>query len=542
MKNNIETQKEEVHNQNEVRNDIETGPLKPPVKAAGVGVLACMLILIGTRMGGGMVGLPYATQKLGFYTAFWIHIIMSTMAAFSIWLLLKTRDITGESSFSNIGYFWYGRLSIFVINAEIALAQLGYPIIFFIVFGDVSGGLIEKVNTSGISFWSSRWLTHIALAVVMFYLVLKKEIHQLKYASFSLICLIVSFIVLYFINYLVSNSDPQPSADLAYTKVGLKFFAYLPTIITSYSIHPSFFTAFLSLKDKTNKNGTIAGISAIVTLFWFYIATPLLTFGIYGANVKTNMLKNIANDSGIIPTIQLFLYLIIAVVHIPIIFFIGKEAVLIVFDEITRKSYSKSKVKSSVANLPYVQHEAIEEDHDHHDHSDHNNHHDFKETHDCHDNHEHIQDPHTLEHHEEDKSHFDENHQIHNAERSHNEIVNSNLKTSDNSTPKVSNAKEYLNMKPLYYYLITIISFVLVALISIVVGDVSIFFGLIGANAAWFNILFGPGSFYIISFHKKKVGFNGAKSIIVYIFAWVNATAGLLGMIGLNIAVTTNLL
>ena len=57
----------------------------------------------------------------------------------------------------------------------IAIGQLGFPIIFFIVFGDVAGGLIEKVNTSGISFWSSRWFTHTILAIAMFYLVLKKK-------------------------------------------------------------------------------------------------------------------------------------------------------------------------------------------------------------------------------------------------------------------------------------------------------------------------------------------------------------------------------
>jgi len=62
-----------------------------------------------------------------------------------------------------------------LINGLIALSQLGFPIIFFIVFGDVAGTLIEKVNTSGISFWSSRWFTHSLLAIVILYLVLKKK-------------------------------------------------------------------------------------------------------------------------------------------------------------------------------------------------------------------------------------------------------------------------------------------------------------------------------------------------------------------------------
>ena len=530
MKNEIEVHKEEVHEQHDEHHDIEAGPIKQPVKAAGVGVFVWMLTLIGTRMGGGIVGLPYATQQLGFVTTLWIHIVFSIMATFSIWLLLKVREVTGESSFSNIGYYWYGRISIFVINAIIALAQLGYPIIFFIVFGDVSGGLIDKVNTSGISFWSSRWLTHTFLAVVMIYLVLKKEIHQLKYASFALLCLIIAFVVLYFINYLISDPHPNPPADLTYTKVGLKFFAFLPTVPTSYSIHPSFFTAFMSLKDKTNKNGTKAGTLAIITLFIFYIVTPLITFGLYGASVKTNMLKNVAGDSGVIPTIQLFLYMVIAVVHIPIIFFIGKEAVLIIFDEITRKSYSRGKANTSIANMPYVQHESIHDHHDDHEH------------HETHDHHEHSHDihNHTHEHHEEGKLNFGENHEIHESERPNDKKVKAEIKQAEKSAPTTTNAKEYLNMRPLYYYLLTIISFVIVVLLSIVVGDVSIFFGLIGATAAWFNILLGPGSFYIISFHKKKVGFNGVKSVIVYIWAWIIAVIGACGMIGLNICVILN--
>ena len=329
----------------EIQNQAGEPEVPTPVMAnpTGVGVFFWMLTLIGTRIGGGIVGIPYASQQIGFITSLWIQIVYSWVAVFSSFLLLKVREITGESSLSNIGFFWYGRISIFFINALTALTQLGFPIIFFIVFGDVAGGLIEKVNSSGISFWSSRWFTHTILAAAIFYLVLKKEIHQLKYAGFGLILLIWIFIILFFIHYLTSNPHPSPQADLVETKLGIKFLSLLPTLATSYAIHPSFFTAFLSLKYKTTKNGTKTSMISIGILFTVYTISPLISYGLYGANIKSNMLKNVVEDTGVLPVILWFIYMMIAVIHIPIIFFIGKEAVLIFFDEATRRSYSKTR-------------------------------------------------------------------------------------------------------------------------------------------------------------------------------------------------------
>ena len=473
-------------------------------KAHGVGVFFWVLSLIGSRMGGGIVGMPFATQNIGFAVTVSIQVVYSIMAIFSMWLLLKVREITGESSLSSIGLYCYGRISIFFINILAAIAQLGFPIIFFIVFGDVAGGLIAKVNTSGISFWSSRWFTHTILAVVMIYLILQKEIHQLRYAGFALLILISIFIFLYFILYLTTM--PHPTTSFDETKLNLKFFGALPTIIASYSVHPSFFTAFSALRNKTTGNGLITAIMSVVILFSVYVLTPLIAFGVYGPNIKSNMLLNVAGDTGALPVVLLFLYMAIAVMHIPIIFFVGKEAVLIIFDEATRRSYSRTQVNQYTLGLPDVLHESeqwLPGDIENHS-------------------------PEIWVLQEEDKEELQDNEEkesnkgdvgyIQDAVKSQSGDVGTTSKSSDSSHPvPTPNQKEYLNMKPLYYYVITIITYVSVVLLSIVIGDVSIFFGIIGSVVSSFMVMAGPGSFYIIAIHKKKSEFDGAKSILVYI-------------------------
>ena len=103
------------------------------------------------------------------------------------------------------------------------------------------------------------------------------------------------------------------------------------------------------------------------------------------------------------------------------------------------------------------------------------------------------------------------------------------------SASKRPDPKEYLHMKQIYYYSLTIAWFIVVVILSIVVGDVSVFFGVIGSTVAWFMVLLGPGSFYIITVHKKKVKFDSWMSIFFYAAAWIISFFGALGMIGLNI-------
>ena len=422
------------------------------------------------------------------------------MGMFSIWLLLRVREITGKSSLPDLGTYLYGKWSIYFINFLIAFAQLGFPIIFFIVFDDVAKGLILEIDSNASSFWTSRVFTQVSLAIVMLYLILKKEIHQLKYAGFALLGMIGVFIVLLFLHFLISNPDPHPTEDLTDTKLDIKFFANIPTMTASYSFQPSLFTSFASLKHKTTGNGLKAGWSAIVVAYVTYSVIPLLGFGLYGANVQSNLLKNLSGDSGFLPIFLQILFLIIAIVHIPIIFFIGKEAALIIFDEATRGSYSKQnaqvekkvKIEEEGQELPQIQ--APQEG-------------------------------------ENEEAHQPNDEEVPNTSRT----LNSNQKVI-----KAPNPKEYLNMKPVYYYTVTIICYIAVVTLSIVVGDVSVFFGIIGSTAGSWLIIAGPASFYILSVHKHNVPMDTWYLKLSYFLSYVYCGIGLLMMFGLNTCVIIN--
>jgi hypothetical protein len=313
------------------------------------------------------------------------------------------------------------------------------------------------------------------------------------------------------VHFVSTNPADNPKADLAESNPTLKFWASIPTMFTSLTIHTSYYVAFNLLKEKTTKNGIMAGVISYVIMMTVYQASSLISIGLYGNQIKSNMLVGLISAEGVLPIILLIMFLFIAVMHIPIIFYIGKEAVLIIFDEITRKSYSKGKMATTPclpqlevpmeAELPAPN----------------------SDSNPGQSNDEEVSEDHK----EKNEGGQDEN-EIEVAQQVDPE-AQSSQKDADNSKAETkTNPKEYLNMRPLYYYLITTLAFSFVVITSIVAGNVSIVFGIIGSVVSTFTVLVGPGSFYIIATHKKDIKFTGKWSIFTYVMAWILVTIGLI--------------
>lgn len=307
---------------------------------------------------------------------------------------------------------------------------------------------------------------------------------------------------------MISDPDPEPDADHLDTKLSWKFFAAIPTFLTIYTFQTSFFSAFAALKYKTKKNGLLADGGGRIIAFFTYTTSPLIAFGLYGKTIKSNLLLNVAKDSGAIPIILMFLFMIIAFLTISIVFYVGKEAVLIMFDEITRGTYSGRYLKKKKEDVP-------------------------KEP----------ENSRSVNSHNSNEEEVDHSQQVPEVEQeSEREPQQPQADTTVEEKEKefIPNMKEYLTMRPIYYYSIVLTCWVIVVILSIVVGDVSVFFGIIGSLTSNFTIFIGPGSFYVIIHYKKKLGFPTRWSKIKYGIAWVYAVFGVISACSLCTCVIVN--
>jgi amino acid permease len=123
-------------------------------------------------------------------------------------------------------------------------------------------------------------------------------------------------------------------------------------MIFCFAFTSNLFPIYSALKEKTNENGLkVFGIATVIAIF-VYFGVSVLGILIFGKGVilnAGNLISNINEEtqvntgkSGFEAYIMRILYFIIVVTHTPPIFFPGKEAVLIMIDEIDRRSISNT--------------------------------------------------------------------------------------------------------------------------------------------------------------------------------------------------------
>ena len=89
-------------------------------------------------------------------------------------------------------------------------------------------------------------------------------------------------------------------------------------------------------------------------------------------------------------------------------------------------------------------------------------------------------------------------------------------------------------MNPISYYLITLIVFGIVVLLSIILNDVSLLFEIVGSTVSWFMVIVLPGIFYIISYHKLHLNSQEKQNRLMYLTSCFLIAIGVFCMIGLN--------
>lgn len=305
-----------------------------------VGVFGAMLTIVGTIIGGGIVGIPYATLQTGIWLVLVIHALNFIWGLYSVYLLLEAKNISGLASFSELGYYCFGRLSIFIINGLIVIAQCGMPIVYFMIVGSIGHGLLDKISGLHNTWWSNKQFSILLVGVLLFYFAVKKEIQELKAAGFALLLGVILFIIAMTVLVAVEGTSNFNFAEISKPKFNLEMLANVPTVFLAYGFQSAFFPAYQSLKDKTDAKGMKATVASFSFCVVVYIAASLVALLKFGTKLKGNVLENVSDLTGPLSIIIDLVFLLIAMMHIPIVLFVGKEALLIIIDEAMRGSYS----------------------------------------------------------------------------------------------------------------------------------------------------------------------------------------------------------
>jgi amino acid permease len=235
-----------------------------------ISLIIAVFSVVSVTIGAGMVSVPKASYESGIPWAIAYNLFNFAACIYSIHLYLRCAQVTGYYSMPHLGYECFGHCSLYFVNFVQFIGFGLLPIAYYVIFSNLLRSFfneIEWVNENASNTIGAQWFSVLILGVIVFPLIIKKEIQELKIAGILLFVGVILFILLMFILRIFNSSDlnelPATTNEFYEFSFDKAFVSSLSTAFVAYGFQSAFFPIYNSLEKKTYYNGmkfTILGI------------------------------------------------------------------------------------------------------------------------------------------------------------------------------------------------------------------------------------------------------------------------------------------
>jgi amino acid permease len=291
--------------------------------------------VVSVTVGAGMVSVPKSSYESGIPWAIGYNIFNFVACVYSIHLYYMCATVTKKWSIPHLGFECFGYCSLYFVNFVTFLAFGMLPIAYYIIFANLAKSLFKEipyVKEHPDFFLATQWFNVLILAVLIFPLIIKKKIQELKIAGILLFSGVILFILLMFILKIASGEKLSYTAgesEVFYKfSFDKEFVSSLSTAFVAYGFQSAFFPIYNSLKVKSYKTGMSFTFLGIGFCFIIYMCVMFVSLYSFGTHIKGDVLLNVEDVTEWESYILRVIFLLVISTHTPFIFFIGKEAVL----------------------------------------------------------------------------------------------------------------------------------------------------------------------------------------------------------------------
>ena len=263
-------------------------------------IFSTMITIMKGMIGFGILNYPFAFKTLGFKYALISICIGAILLIFSVYFLLKTKDVTQRYGYSVYSKLSFGTSGTVIIMITMICNCFFVCCIYFKLFGNIVRTLLLIfIQDKGQIYLKEEFLL-IVIFFILLPLMFKKDISALsKFALIGIISIIIficSLIIIFF--YKLYNNEIAPLKESQFEITGSfkEIFESSTAIINSFSFHSNVFPIYLPLKPRSTLNMIKATSYATVATSFIYILTGILGFLIYRENINDFLLKYFIND------------------------------------------------------------------------------------------------------------------------------------------------------------------------------------------------------------------------------------------------------
>lgn len=246
------------------KDDEQSGEMRRTiaVEEHRISIAIAVFSVVSVTVGAGMVAVPKSSFESGIPWAIAYNIFNFAACVYSVHLYLKCAMVTGIYSMPHLGYECFGHCSLYFVNFVQLIGFGLLPIAYFIIFANLLRSLLNEIHyvrDDSQNFLGSQWFSVLILAALVFPLIIKKRIQELKIAGMLLFAGVSLFIILMFILRVANASDlddiPGASGEFYHLHFDKAFVSSLSTAFVAYGFQSAFFPIYNSLEKKSYYNG-----------------------------------------------------------------------------------------------------------------------------------------------------------------------------------------------------------------------------------------------------------------------------------------------
>jgi amino acid permease len=219
--------------------------------------------------------------------------------------------------------------------------MLIYLIVLSTTLASFIGNFFDK--SLGEVWYSSKTIYVIIVGLILLFVVLKKDLAELKWVSWLLFLSIGIFIFMSLSLLLFDprfEVDPNASNDIWAPKNQVATFGAFCTIMVAYGYQINIFPIYDSLKEKTTSNFKKSQTIGLLLTTGIYLTFSMIAILLFRGSISSDVLDNFGAiltpkgrpyfESRVIQVS----FIVVLFCHIPFLFYAGKEGLCIVVDEL----------------------------------------------------------------------------------------------------------------------------------------------------------------------------------------------------------------
>lgn len=127
--------------------DRTTASARALIEAQKLGVFETTLALVAATVGGEIVAIPFAVQRLGIWLGLFVFLAVAFLSHISNMMYLQVKDLSGGryESVYELAYALYGRSAIFFVCVVQYMLSFAGIVLYFIVLSDAFESIIVAI-------------------------------------------------------------------------------------------------------------------------------------------------------------------------------------------------------------------------------------------------------------------------------------------------------------------------------------------------------------------------------------------------------------